>query len=215
MEHVTQWTAERDQVTAGQVKYLGRWMPAAEADRQRGRQLLEQGRSLLSQGKFDLAIQKLLPIFYMARQAELVSQAKPLLVSAYQQSFAALDHQQQQLKEDLSSARQHLEQDRQTHSDLRSAQDHLLQLERQFTVVNRRLAVLQSQTLALGIQIPAAGAPAPAAPAQSTNSAPVPSVMADAPSVLGDILSWVKTNWPALALAGLVAVYLLSRLTKD
>jgi hypothetical protein len=98
-EHRAEWMAERDLVAAGNIKFRGRWSPAAETaplvERAHGQQLLERGRLLISQGKFESAVQWLQPIFSMSRQSELISQAKPLLVSAHQQAIASLNHQRQ------------------------------------------------------------------------------------------------------------------------
>src|SRR5258708_35870589 len=83
---IAEWKAQRDLVAAGNIKFHGRWAPAAEAagqiEHERGQQLLQQARSLISQGNFEAAIQQLQPVVHMDRQPELVSQAKSLLASA-------------------------------------------------------------------------------------------------------------------------------------
>lgn len=115
-ERIVEWKAERDLVIAGNIKSHGRWSPATEVtppiERERGEQLLQQGRSLMAQGWFESAVQPLQLVVRMNGQPELVSQAKPLLASAYQQAMTSLNHQRQQLVDDVSSAKQQVEQSR-------------------------------------------------------------------------------------------------------
>jgi chromosome segregation ATPase len=85
-------------------------LPAAEgarlAERERGQQLLAQSRWLISQGRLETAIQQLEKVLSLSAQPDLVSQAKPLLVSAFQQEIASLDRQRQQLETGVASAQQ-------------------------------------------------------------------------------------------------------------
>jgi len=115
---IVEWKAERDLVAAGNIKFHGRWAPAAEAvgeiEHERGQQLVQQARSLISQGNFEGAIQQLQPVVHMDAQPELVSQAKSLLASAYERAITLLDQQQQQLGTDVSSTQQRVDQAHQT-----------------------------------------------------------------------------------------------------
>jgi hypothetical protein len=115
-ERVVEWKAERDLVAAGNVKFHGRWSPAAEVapliERERGQQLLQQARVLISQHRFDSAVQRLQWVVQLGRQPDLVSQAKPLLASAYQSAVKLLNRQQQQLEGDVSSAQQRVDEAR-------------------------------------------------------------------------------------------------------
>jgi hypothetical protein len=105
---IAQWETERDLVAAGKMKFHGQWLPAAEgarlAQRERGQQLLAQSRWLISRGRLETAIQQLQSVLSLSAQPDLVSQAKPLLVSAFQQEITALDRQRQQLETDVASA---------------------------------------------------------------------------------------------------------------
>jgi hypothetical protein len=261
IDRAAQWIAERDIVNAGKAKYHGRWMPAAEVDHERGTLWLQQGRALLARGSPDLAIRQLRPILFLISQTGLVSQAKALLTSAFQQSFIPLAHQLQQLPNDISSTQQRVDQAQRAvnqagvtmnqalnsgqslnavqdvnggasyramggnsqqvfqnqtalskaQSDLSSAQNQLLELQRQLTVAKQKMMALQAQASALGIQLTEGAATVSMAPAVSTPSTPI---TADAPPVLSGIIVWIKEKWWVLVVAGLVAVYLLSRLTK-
>jgi len=259
IDRAAQWIAERDIVNAGRAKYQGRWVPAAEVDVIRGKQWLQQGRATLARGNPDLAIQQLRPILSLPEQTGLVSQARMLLTSAFQQSFIPLDHLQQQLPGEISSAQQRVDQAQQAASqaqasmsqslnsgqsfgavqdsssfhamggnsqqvfqnqaalgraqgDLSSAQSQLMELQRQLADVKQRMTALQAQASSLGIQISGgAAAPASAVAASSTPSTPI---TADAPPVLSGMITWIQEKWPVVVVAGLVAVYLLSRLTK-
>ncbi len=110
IDRAGQWIAERDQVAGGKAKYQGRWMPAADVDHVRGEQFQQQGRAALSHGSFDLAIQQLRPVVSMKELPDLVSQARELLASAYQQSYAPLVHQQEILQSEIPSAQQRADQ---------------------------------------------------------------------------------------------------------
>jgi phage shock protein A len=259
IDRAAQWIAERDIVNAGKAKYQGRWVPAAEVDAIRGEQWLQQGRATLARGNPDLAIQQLRPILSLPGQTGLVSEARTLLTSAFQQSFIPLDHLQQQLPGEISSAQQRVDQAQQAanqagasmnqslnsgqsfgpvqdgstyhamggnsqqvfqnqaaltraEGDLSSAQSQLVELQRQLAVVKQRMTALQSQASSLGIQMNGGGA----VPASAVATSPAPStpITADAPPVLSGMITWIKDKWPVAVLAGLVVVYLLSRLTK-
>ena len=105
---IAEWGAERDLVEAGNIKFHGRWSPAAEVapliERERGQQLLQQARALIAQHRFEPAIQQLQVVIHMEGQPDLVSQAKPLLASAFQPAVNSLDQQWHQLEKDISSA---------------------------------------------------------------------------------------------------------------
>ena len=229
---IVAWQAERDLVAAGNIKLHGRWSPVAEAARQigrgRGQQLLQQARLLISQGRFESAIQPLQLVVHMDGQPELVSQAKPLLDSAYQKAVSLVDQRRQKLEGDVSSARQRVEQARQALSeaealqlasgvnsqsmvqaqtavdnarnDLSSAQNHLGQIKSQLDSVALRLVTLKSQASATTVEVPKAQ-PAPA-PAASTDT-------------LTDIVTWAKKNWAGMAVIALALLFLLSRFFKD
>jgi hypothetical protein len=110
---IAQWEAERNLVAAGKMKFHGQWLPAAEgarlAEHERGQQLLQQSRWLISQGRLDSAIQQLEKVLSLSTQPELVSQARTLLASAFQQTITSLDRQRQQLETDTASAQQRVD----------------------------------------------------------------------------------------------------------
>ncbi|HUJ10014.1 MAG TPA: hypothetical protein VL171_08310 [Verrucomicrobiae bacterium] len=105
---IADWKAERALVSAGNIKFRGRWSPAAEVgpliNRERGQKMLSQARWLLSERRFESAIPELQVVAYMKEHPELASQAKPLLGFAYQQAFVSLEHEAQQLSNDLVAA---------------------------------------------------------------------------------------------------------------
>ncbi len=107
---IAQWETERDLVAAGKMKFHGQWLPAAEgarlAEHERGQQLLQQSRWLISQGRLDSAIQELEKVLSLSTQPDLVSQAKTLLASAFQQTITSLERQKQQRESDVASAQQ-------------------------------------------------------------------------------------------------------------
>jgi hypothetical protein len=262
IDRAAQWIAERDIVNAGKAKYHGHWVPAAEVDLERGGQWLQDGRASLARGNPELAIRQLRPILSLSGQTGLVSQAKALLNSAYQQSFTPLNHQLQQLPGEIASAQQRVDQAQQAvnqadtsmkqsmntgpalgtvqdvnggtsyrtmggnsqqvfqnqtvlnkaQGDLSSAQSQLMELQRQLAVMKQRMTALQGQASALGIQL-SEGAATTVSPVAG-GSAPSAPITADAPPVLSGIIIWIKEKWWLLVAAGLVAVFLLSRLTK-
>ena len=105
---IADWMAERALVSANNIKFRGRWSPAAEVGPllapERGKKFLEQARWLISQRRFESAIPGLQVVVHMKDHPELVSQAKPLLTSAYQQMLAVLDRQSRQLSNDVAMA---------------------------------------------------------------------------------------------------------------
>ena len=105
---ITEWKSERTLVSAGNIKFRGRWSPTAEVGpliaTERGKKFLEQARWLISQQRFESAIPGLQVVVHMKGHPELVSQAKPLLASAYQQAQASLEHDSQQLSNDVAAA---------------------------------------------------------------------------------------------------------------
>jgi phage shock protein A len=259
IDRAAQWIAERDIVNAGKEKYQGRWMPAVEVDRERGGQWLQQAHASLARGNPDLAIQQLRPVLSLPGQTDLVSQARTLLTSAFQQSFAPLDQLQQQLPGEISSAQQRVDQAQQAASqagtsmnqslnsgqsfgvvqdgstyhpmggnsqqvfqnqsalsraqgDLSSAQSQLMELQRQLAVVKQRMTALQAQASSLGVQL-SQGSVVAVSPVVTSSAPPTP-ITADAPPVLSGMITWIQEKWPVVVVAGLVAVYLLSRLTK-
>ena len=121
-----EWKAERDLVSAGNVKFHGRWSPfeevASAIERERGQRMLQEARLLVSHGRLESAIQQLQQVVRMNGQPELVSQAKPLLASASQMAGTLLEQQRQQLENDVSSAQQRVTQVNQTLSQALAAQ---------------------------------------------------------------------------------------------
>jgi hypothetical protein len=228
---IAAWQAERDLVVAGNVKVHGRWSPIADAargiGRQRGQQLLEQARSLISQDQFESAVQQLEWIVHMEQEPELVSQAKPLLDSTRQLAMDRLGRQRQKLEADVASARQRVEQARETlkqsealsphttngipqlaaqtavinaRRDLDSAQNHLEQISTQLDDIMLRLIALKSFAAAPII-------------VQAPKPQPGPSSV-DSSDLLGGILAWVKAHGLILAAAGIVILFVMSRLAK-
>jgi hypothetical protein len=111
---IAQWEAERNLVAAGKMKFHGQWLPAAEgmrlAEGERGQQLLQQSRRLISQGRLEIAIQELEKVLPLTAQPDLVSQARTLLASTFQQTITSLNSQRQQLEADVASAQQRVNQ---------------------------------------------------------------------------------------------------------
>ena len=105
---IADWKAERALVSAGNIKFRGRWSPAAEVGpliaRERGQKLLEQARGLIAQRRFESAIPELQVVAHMKDHGELVAQATPLLKFTYDQAIAALEHETRQLSNDVAAA---------------------------------------------------------------------------------------------------------------
>ena len=241
-ERRAEWMAERDLVAAGNIKSRGRWSPAAETaplvEREHGRQLLERGRLLISQGKFESAVQWLQPIFSMSRQSELISQAKPLLVSAHQHAMASLNHQRQQLENDVASARQRVDQadqalnqvqavlnEAQSSPSLGGDQRPIIQAQAAVSKAGNDLNFAQNQLEQLQSQLAAvtqklAGLKSPrlvetvAAAARDSQPAASASSNTGSPDVLVGMFNWVKDHWRWLVFAGLAILFLISRLAK-
>jgi hypothetical protein len=235
-ERIVEWKAERDLVAAGNVKFRGRWSPAAEIapqlERAWGQQLLQQARALISQGRFETAVQRLQFVARMERQPDLVSLAGPLLASAYQSATNLLDRQQRQLVRDVSSAQEQVDQ---AHQALRAAEASLTQptsgsspsTAQAQTVVDRargelntaqdHLEYVKSQQDAVRQRLATLKSQPPrvttstTAP-QASNTQPAPSPTADSPAVLGDLVTWVKNNWVAMLVIVAVIFFIFSRL---
>ena len=239
-ERIVEWKAERDLVAAGNVKFRGRWSPAAEVapliERVWGQQLLQQARTLISQRRFETAVQRLQFVVHMERQPDLVSLARPLLASAYQSATNSLDRQQRQLARDVSSAQERVDQASQA---LRAAEASLTQptggsaqstAQAQIAVNRARgelnaaqdhLEYVKSQQDAVSQRLTALKSQPPGV-TTSTNAPqvskvqPTPSPVADSPEVLGGLVTWVKNNWVAMAVIVAVILFLISRfLIKD
>jgi len=240
---IIEWKAERNLVAAGNVKFHGRWSPAAEVapqmERVWGQQLLQQGRELISQHRFETAVQRLQFVVHMDRQPDLVSLARPLLVSAYQSATNLLERQQRQLAGQVSPARERVDQASQAlraaeaslaqstggnsqsiahaqiavdgaRSKLSTAQDQFEFVVSQRDAVRQRLTTLKSQALVITTSTTAPQV-SKIQPAPSP-----PSPAADSPEVLGGLVTWVKNNWVAMVVIVALIVFLISRfLIKD
>jgi hypothetical protein len=231
-----EWKAERDLVTAGNVKFRGRWSPAAEVaplvERAWGQQLLQQARELISQRRFDGAVERLQFVVRMERQPELVSQAMPLLTSAYQSAMNLLDRQQRQLAHDVFTAQERLDQARQAlraaqallpqptdgsspsnadaqkavdraRDELNAAQNDFESAKSQLDIVKQKLTALKSR--------PPVAAISTNAP-QVSKGQPTPSPAAESPEVLGGLVAWVKNNWVAMLVVVAGIIFMISRL---
>ena len=235
-ERIVEWKAERDLVAAGNVKFVGRWSPAAEVapliERAWGQELLQQARALMSQRRFETAVQRLQFVVHMDRQPELVSRAKPLLASAYQLATNLLDHEQRQLARDVASAQERLDQAQQ---ELRAAEALLTQptdtnsessaqaqiavnlARTELNAAQDHLEYVKSQQDAakhrlamLKSQTPGVTTSTAAPPAARQQPAPSPTT--ESPEVLGGLVTWVKNNWVAMAVIVAVILFLISRL---
>jgi len=239
-ERIIEWKAERDLVAAGNVKFRGRWSPAAEVaplvERARGQQLLQQARVLISQHQFEPAVQQLQLIVRMDKQPDLVSQAKPLLASAFQSATNSLDRQQRQLTRDVSTAQQQVDQARvalsaaeaslrqttggnsqstaqaqaavtRAHGDFNAARSYLDFVKGQLDAVKQKLTSLKSPAPAA-----TASTNAPQASKSQPEPSSTPSPAAESPEVLGGLVTWVKNNWVALAVIVAAILFFISRL---
>ena len=239
-ERIVEWKAERDLVAAGNVKFRGRWSPAAEVapliERAWGQQLLQQGRALISQRRFETAVQQLQFVVHMDRQPDLVSLARPLLASAYQSATNLLDRQQRQLTGEVSSAQERVDQARQalraTEASLtqptggsaqstaqaqiavNQARGELNAAQDHLEYVKSQLDAVRQKLTTLKSQAP--GVTTPTNAPQASKGQPAPSTAADSPEVLGGLVTWVKNNWVAMAIIVAVILFLISRfLIKD
>ena len=239
-QHIIEWKAERDLVAAGNVKFRGRWSPAAEVapqiERERGQQLLQQARALISQHRFDTAVQRLQLVVQMDKQPDLVSQAKPLLASTYQSATNLLDRQQRQLAGDISSAQQRVDQARvalsaaeaslrqpaggnsqstaQAQTAVTRARDELNAAQAYLAIVKSQLDGMKQKLASLKSPVPAATAPTNVT--QVSTAQPAPSPAGESPEVLGGLVTWVKNNWVALAVIAAAILFFISRfLIKD
>ena len=235
-ERIVEWKAERDLVAAGNVKFRGRWSPAAEVapliESARGHQLLQQAHTLISQHQFESAVKLLQLVVRMNGQPDLVSQAKPLLTSAYQSALGSLDQEQRQLGGDVISAQVRVDQARQVltaaeaalaqstngnsqatadaqisvnraRAELNAAQSNVEFLKGQLEVVKQKLAAMKSQVTVVETSTSAPPAPKPQ---------PAPPPPASQPDVITGLVAWVKNNWVAMGVIGAVILFLISRL---
>ncbi|HXI83458.1 MAG TPA: hypothetical protein VNL17_05135 [Verrucomicrobiae bacterium] len=243
-ERIVGWKAERDLVAAGNVKFRGRWSPAAEVapqmERAWGQQLLQESRELMAQRRFETAVQRLQFVVRMERQPELASAARPLLVSAYQSATNSLDRQQRQLVGEVSSARDRVDRARQAlrsaeatlaqatdrnslsttqaHIAVDQARSELNAAQNQFDfAVSQRDAVKQRLTT-LKAHPPELTTPTNTVEASRAPPAPSPAPppAAESPEVLGGLVAWAKNNWVAMAIIVVAILFFISRfLIKD
>jgi hypothetical protein len=241
---IVEWKAERDLVAAGNVKFRGRWSPAAEVaplvERAWGQQLLQQGRELISQRRFETAVERLQFVVRLERQPELVALAMPLLTSAYQSATNLLDRQQRQLTHDVFIAQERVDQARQA---LRAAEallpqptgsgsqpnaeaqhavdrarDELNAAQNDLGSAKSQLDVVKQKLTTLKSRPPVAVISTNASQASKAEptTAPAPSPASESPEVLGGLVAWVKNNWVAMVVIVAGIVFLISRfLIKD
>jgi hypothetical protein len=238
---IVEWTAERDLVAAGNVKFHGHWSPAAEVEplieRERGQQLLQQARALIAQRRFESAIRPLQTVVHMGRQPDLVALAKPLLASTYQPAVSSLEQQRQQLGKDVSSAQHRVDLDRQAVSvaeamltQATSSGDSQSTVEAQIAVNRARnelnvtqtyLEYVKSQLDGVSQKLTTLKSQASWVEASTTappppQAQPAPPPPTPSPDVLVGLAAWVKNNWVAMAVIGAVILFLISRfLIKD
>jgi len=241
---ITEWRAERNLVAAGNVKFHGRWSPAAEVapqvERAWGQQLLQQGRELISQRRYESAVERLQFVVRLERQPELVSQAMPLLTSAYQAATNLLERQQRQLTHDVFISQERVDQTRQAlraaqallppptsgtpppntdaqhavdkaRDDLNVAQTDLESAKGQLDVVKQKLATLKSRP-----PVAATSTTAPPATKAQPSPSPAPAPAAESTDVLGGLITWAKNNWVAMLVIVAAILFFISRfLIKD
>lgn len=239
-ERIVEWKADRDLVAAGNVRFHGRWSPAAEVapliEHAWGQQLLQEARALISQRRFETAVQRLQFVVHMDSQPELVSLARPLLASAYQSATNLLDREQRQLVRDVSSAQEGLDQAQQA---LRAAEASLTQpmdgspqstsqpqiavkkARDELNVAQDHLEYVKSQRDSVRQRLTTLKSQPPGL-TTSTNTlqaskgppapSPAPPPATESPEVLGGLVTWVKNNWVAMAVIVAVIIFLISRL---
>lgn len=102
---IAQWQEELRRVKAGQVKYRGEWLPAAEAaarmEREQGEQLLAQARALAARGQYAQAI----------RTVEMLPgpEAKAFLAATYPQWLNQLERETDRLESEIGRVQQTLQ----------------------------------------------------------------------------------------------------------
>ncbi|HUJ72397.1 MAG TPA: hypothetical protein VLZ30_09135 [Verrucomicrobiae bacterium] len=238
---IAEWTAERDLVAAGNVKFHGRWSPASEAapliEREHGLQLLQQARTLIDQHRFEPAIQQLQIVLRMERQPDLIALAKPLMASAYQPAVNSLEQQRQQWEKDVFSAQHRVDLARQalgasearltqltssggSHStveaqiEVNRARGELDAAQSNLNFVKSQLDASSQRLIALKSQAPRLE-PAPPAP-QPPKAQPAPATPAGQPEVLVTLTDWARNNWVAMAIIGVAILFLIYHfLIKD
>lgn len=245
---IAEWKAERALVSAGNIKFRGRWAPAAEVGplmgRGDGQKLLEQSRWLISQHRFESAVQQLQVVVYMKDHPELVSQAKSLLAAAYPPAMALLEHEQQQLTNDIAMAEHQVVQARQGMSEaetllaqatsqqptsvppgdsppvlearsaVNKAHNELNSAQDHLEQLRGRSAVVLQKLTALNSQARNVAGITTASQTLQTQSTSSPP-SADSPEVLVSLVAWVKKNWPAMVIVLLALFFLASRFAKD
>jgi TolA-binding protein len=245
---IAEWKAERTLVSAGNIKFRGRWSPTAEVGPliapERGKKMLEQARWLISQRRFESAIPELQVVVHMKDHPELVSQAKPLLTSAYQQAQASLEHESQRLSNDVAAAAvritearravneaeflltQEINSQQSTNASRTTSKDSVSQAQVALNKVRGELNAaqnhfdqLQDQRAVVVQRMTSLKLQARDVSAGLTISqAPPPpptTPSSDSPEVLVTIVAWVKKNWPGMLIALLAILFLMSRLAKD
>src|SRR5439155_5618543 len=106
-DKLLQWLAEREQVAAGKVKYRGRWMPAAEAQRliesDRARQAWQHARELLAHGDYEGAIAAANALA-AGKPLEAQDDTQRFLAEVYQRWHKSLEDQARTFDQQLQTA---------------------------------------------------------------------------------------------------------------
>jgi hypothetical protein len=249
MARITEWKSERTLVSAGNIRFRGRWSPAAEMGpliaRERGQKLLEQARWLIAQRRFESAIPGLQVVVHMKEHPELVSQAKPLLTSAYPQAVTSLERENQQLTNDIAIAERQFDQARQGVNEADALLTQAMSSQQSSgkspgasqPVLEARAAAnkahsdlnsaqdhldqLRDRSAVVvqrltALKLQARDVTAASTASQASPSQSTPSPPSvDSPEVLATIVAWVKKNWPGMVIALLAILFLMSRFAKD
>jgi len=108
------WQAERSLVASGQVKYRGKWMTAAEADKlaqtERTDQVMLDARALMSQGRFEAATEKLAPYYSVTEPPQLAVESRRLQGDVYRLWISSLEALKDQLTKDLEAGKERVAQ---------------------------------------------------------------------------------------------------------
>ena len=234
LAQLRRWQAECARVADGNVKYESRWMTATEATRlyeeKHGKQALEQARALLKQGRYLKVIELVRPLSS--------PEARELETAAYKQWLGALQQEQRRLLADLAPAEQRLASAQQdvarwqaapvptlgapardgklgggespvaalnrSRADLTIASNQVAQLRAQLDAVARGLTDVNSRLRVADVKTAAAAAAAAAAK-------PAPAPPTESPDVLTRTGGFFQEHWVYFAVAGLVAVWGISR----
>lgn len=241
-DKITQWQTERDRVAAGETKYRGRWMSAAEAakliDQDRAKRLLQQGQAMISNGRYDEAVKYFDNLSQTSQDPQIVAEARRLKAESYQRWLDALNREKQRIDEEIQSAQDRMTRAQQAKDraqanlskvggdgdvhrmganaftfEVARADSEAKVAQKQVDQLHKNLTAVQQ--LVTNVQARAAPPPPPASGPTSTVARATPpqtTSAADGVTMTDAVMAWMKRYWMFVVGGLVIGLWLIGRL---